>query len=195
MWWLRHACPGSDKDALTGDLIERFHEGQTRGWFWRQVLIAFIVGVLGEIRRHWPYFGYAIGGFVLEGFFWNAHALGSVPKWLHWNELPWPWSQLASELSRPALLALAALPVLAAGLLIERSFRWVHLVRTAVITLALIAFGHFSFDIFPWLLRPLIIPVIVQMVLVFSAFLVAAWLGCVTPGHADEFESRPVTTD
>jgi hypothetical protein len=40
-WLLRHARPVGDSDALTGDLIERFREGQTRGWFWRQVLIAF----------------------------------------------------------------------------------------------------------------------------------------------------------
>ena len=56
VWWLRQACPAKDSEALTGDLIERFREGKTRGWFWRQVLIAFAVGVLGEIRVHWPYF-------------------------------------------------------------------------------------------------------------------------------------------
>lgn len=47
IWFLRHACPG-DNEALAGDLIERFREGQTRGWFWKQVLIAF--AVLDTIR-------------------------------------------------------------------------------------------------------------------------------------------------
>ena len=56
IWWLRHACPGSDNNALTGDLIERFHEGQSVGWLWRQVLSAFAVGVVCEIQRHWPHF-------------------------------------------------------------------------------------------------------------------------------------------
>ena len=113
IWWLRHACPGSDNDALTGDLVERFREGQTRGWFWRQVLIASAVGVLGEIRRHWPHFCYAIAG-VMTFLFWDAHALRHLPGWLHWGDLPWPLSQLVFELSRPALLAVAALSVLAA---------------------------------------------------------------------------------
>ncbi len=149
IWWLRHACPGSN-DALTGDLIERFREGQTRGWFWRQVLIAFIVSVLGEIRRHWPHFSYAIAGTVLLLFFWDAPALRHVRGWFHWNNLPWPWVQLQALPSRrPALLALAALPILAAGLVIERSFRWASLARTAAINPALITFGHYSIDLFP----------------------------------------------
>jgi hypothetical protein len=123
-----------------------------------------------------------------------------VPGWFHWNELPWPWSQLAFELSRPALLALAALSILAAGLVIERSFRWVSLLRTGVINLALIAFGHYSIDLFPWLLRPvpgrltdnkyLVIPGEVLLVLLFSTFLVAAWLGCVSPRHTHQFDRQ-----
>jgi len=58
IWFLQNACPG-DNEALTGDLIVRFREGRTHAWFWRQVLIAFAVGVLGEIRRHGPHFCYA----------------------------------------------------------------------------------------------------------------------------------------
>ncbi len=202
-WWLRHACPGSDNDALTGDLIERFREGQTRGWFWRQVLIAFAVGVLGEIRLHWPHFCYAIAGTALTWFYWDAYALRPVPGWLHWRDLSWPWSQLAFELSRPALLALAALSVLAAGLVIERSFRWICLLRTAAINLALITLGHFSTDFLPWLSRPvpgdphsrfLIIPGVVQVLLFFSTFLAAAWLGCLSSGHTNEFERQAVNS-
>jgi hypothetical protein len=198
IWFLRHACPG-DNEALTGDLIERFREGQTRGWFWRQVLVVFIVSVLGEISRHWPHFCYAIVGTVVTWFFWDAPALRPVPRWLHWRDLPWPWSQLAFELSRPALLALAALSILAAGLVIERSFRWVSLLRTGVLSLVLITLGHYSIDLFPWLLRPvpgdqnhkyLIIPAIVQMILSFFKFLVAAWLGCASPRYADDFERQ-----
>ena len=187
IWFLQHACPG-DNEALAGDLIERFREGQTRRWFWRQVFIAFILSVLGEIRRHWPHVWYAIAGTVVTWCFWDAHALRHVPG-PHWSDLPWPWSQLAFELSRPALLALAALSILATGLAIERSFRWVSLLRTAVINLTLITLGHYSIDFLPWLLRPvpgdpdhkfLIIPGVAQVVLSFSTFLLAAWLGCVS---------------
>lgn len=89
----------------------------------------------------------------------------------------------------PAQLALAALPILAAGLAIERSFRWVSLFRAALINLTLITLSHYSIDFLPWLVRPvpgdpyhgfLIIPGIAQVVLSFSTFLFAAWLGCVS---------------
>src|SRR5262249_54885905 len=109
IWLLQQVCPG-DNEALTGDLIERFREGQSRAWFWKQVLIAVAVGVLGAIRLHWPQFCYAIAGVVLSSF-WDAPAIRSLPG-PHWSDLPWPWSQLAFELSRPVLLALAALSIL-----------------------------------------------------------------------------------
>ncbi len=208
IWWLRHACPGSDNDALAGDLIERFREGQTRGWFWMQVLIAFAVGVLGEIRLHWPHFCYAIagssvialsGGTAMPAILWkNVQGAGF---WLHWWTFPWPLSQLVLELGPTALLALAALPVLAAGLAINRAFRWVSLLRTGVINLALITLGHISLDFLPWLYRPvpgdpdsrdLIISGGVQVLLFFSTFLAAAWLGCLSPRHTDEYERQAV---
>ena len=201
IWWLLHACPGSDNDALTGDLIERFREGQTPGWFWRQVLIAFAVGVLGEVRRHWPIFSYAIVGPFMTWLFGGANALRHLPDWLHWSELPWPWDQLVFELGRPALGALAALSVLAAGLVVQRSFRWVNLLRTGVINLALITLWHYSIDLFPWLLssvagdphhRAIRFPVI-ALVLWSSTFLVAAWLGCLPRRRSNEFEKQSKT--
>jgi hypothetical protein len=192
MWLLRHARPGGDNDALTGDLIERFREGQTRGWFWRQVLIAFAVGLRGEIRRHWPHFCYAIAGTAMPPFLWKT-AKG-VPFVFHWWALPWPWSQIVLELSATALLALAALPALAAGLVINGGFRWVSLFRSAVINLALITLGHYLLDVFgPWLSGPvpghpyqrvLIIPGVFQILFFFSTFLVSAWLGCRPPRRA-----------
>jgi len=195
IWLLQHACPRSDNEALTGDLIERFREGQSRVWFWKQVLIAIAVGVLGEIRRHWPHFCYAIAGTAMPAFLWKT--VEGVPGALHWYALPWPWSQLAFELSR-ALLALAALPVLAAALVINGSFRWVGLLRTGMINLALIMLGHYLLDylldVFPWLLRPvpgnphlftiLILPPPSLELLFFSSFLVSAWLGCRSPRQA-----------
>jgi hypothetical protein len=121
----------------------------------------------------------------MPAFFWSA--VKGLPGWLYWWTLAWPFSQLAFELSRSALLALAALPILAAGLAVNQAFRWGDLLRTAVINLALITLGHYSLDFCPWLFRPvagpyhprrLIIPPTLQILLFFSSFLVAAWLGC-----------------
>ena len=44
--------------------------------------------------------------------------------------------------------------ILGSGLAIERSFRWISLLRTVVINLALITLSHYSIDFFPWVLRP-----------------------------------------
>jgi hypothetical protein len=192
IWLLRYACPGNDHDALIGDLIERFREGQTYKWFWRQVLIALAFGVLREILRYWPHLCYAIAGTAMPEFFWNV--VKGVPGYLHWWTLPWPLSQLAFELSRNALLALAALPVLAIGLAINGAFRWGDLVRTGAINLALTIVGHYLLDFCPWLFRPvagnpyhlrsLIIPPTLQILLFFSNFLISALLGCLPPRHA-----------
>ena len=186
LWLFRHACSAQYKEALAGDLVERFREGQTRSWFWRQVLIACTVGALRSIRPRWPLFCYAIAGTVAMGFSWNS-PLRRVPASVHWSDLPWPWSQLVFEISSPAIAALTSLTVLTAGLVVVGSFRWASLVRTGIINLLLIAMGHFSLDACPWLLRPipgdsyhkaLIVPGAVLPLLVFFAFLVAAWLGC-----------------
>jgi hypothetical protein len=94
-------------------------------------------------------------------------------------------------------LALAALPVLAAGLAITRTFRWISLFRTATINLTLITLGKylldFLLDAFPWLLRPTADPHLftirflplpgIELLSLFG-FLVSAWLGCRTPQRA-----------
>jgi hypothetical protein len=181
---------------LTGDLVEKFREGRSHGWFWKQVLIAIAVGVLGEVQRHWPHFSYAIAGTAMALI---AKTVDGTPAVVHWWALPWPWSMLVLELSPAALLALAALPVLAAALVINGAFRWVSLLRTGMISLALITLGHYLPDVFPWLLRPvpgnrylktLLIPPTFQMLLCFSTFLVSAWLGCLSPRHANELERQ-----
>ncbi len=205
VWFLQHLCPG-DNEALTGDLLERFHEGKTRGWLWRQVLFAFAYSVLGKVRRYGPHLCYAIAGTVLPVFFWKTFYQG-VPNFLHWYVLPWPWSMLVFELSQTALLAWTVLPVLAVGLMIRREFRWTSLLRTGVVNPALLVLSRYSIYLFPWLLRPgprlihqasahsqinfLIIPPIFVLLLSFSAFFVSAWLGCRLPQHAEKAE-RPI---
>jgi hypothetical protein len=196
IWLSRHARPGGDKDALTGDLIERFREGQTRGWFWSQVLIALAASILGGIRRHSPSFCYAIAGTGMPYFFWST-ADRSTKAIMHWHVFHWPWSMLVRELGPPAMLAWAVLPVLAVALAANGTFRWIGVFRTGVITAALIGLGHFTPDAFPWLLRPVegshhqlydfIFPHFFLKWLFFSSFLASAWVGCLP--------ARPAKTD
>ena len=185
LWLLRHLWPEHTAEALTGDVIERLSEGQTHAWVWRQVLIAIAVSAAGLPRRRWPEFCYAVAGTMMP---WLLRInFDSVPRLLHWWQLPWPLSQFVFELSGTALFAFLALIVLAAGLFATNRFRWSALFRTASINLALIALGHYSLDFLPWLLKPvpenpylkaLIIPWPLMILLFFSTFLIAAWLGC-----------------
>jgi hypothetical protein len=187
VWWLRATLRGRYNEALTGDLIERFREGETCGWFWRQVLIASGISALREIGRRWTFFCYAAAGTVAICSP-PMYAGIQVPTLLGWSRLPWPLSQVVFELSTNLMVASISLCVLAAGLAVERSFRWISLSRTWIINLTLLVFGHYAVDLFPWLLRAvpgdpyhhkvLIIPGNLQVLLVASNFLVAAWLGC-----------------
>jgi hypothetical protein len=193
IWLLNRVCAGGS-EALAGDLVERFREGQTRVWFWRQVLIVLAIGALGKMRRYWPYLSYAAAGSAIPALLWRT--VEGVPAALHWWALPWPLSQIAFEGSRSALLALAAVPVLAVGLRISLAFRWVSLFRTAAINLTLLALGHYLLgylDTVPWLIRPvpgnphlmriLAMPPPVVEFLFFSLFLVSAWAGCRSARH------------
>lgn len=77
-WLLLHLCD-KNQDALVGDLFERFDEGQSAGWFWRQVLIAISFGVFSELRARWlggqsaKIFSHNLNGFECVGvFLWCA---------------------------------------------------------------------------------------------------------------------------
>lgn len=50
IWFLRRLYPQRNRDAITGDLLERFREGRSRGWFWREVLIAILMGSASQGR-------------------------------------------------------------------------------------------------------------------------------------------------
>ncbi len=208
IWLLRHACPGSHNQALTGDLVEKFREGRSHGWFWKQVLIAIAVGVLGEVQRHWPHFSYAIAGTAVPASLWKS--VEGAPRFWHWWVLPWPWSQLVLECSPKTLLALAALPVLAAALVISWAFRWVSLLWTGMINLALITLLHYLLGVLdtfpipsrgyarpvsgsPHLFAILKMPPPVMELLIFSGFLFSAWLGCRSPRPASELARQTMS--
>lgn len=184
LWLLRHGCPDEYREALAGDLVERFGEGQSRAWFWRQVLISLAIHLSRSTGGRWPLFAYAVAGTIAMGFFPHSQPLSRLPAALDWSHLSWPWSQLVFEFGPPAVVALGSLSVLVAGLVMVRSFRWAYLVRTGIFNLILIAMARYAGDAFPWLLRPVpghpnfrvsIIPFPLEMLF---AFLIAAWLGC-----------------
>jgi hypothetical protein len=179
IWFLEHVCPG-DNHALAGDLIERFQQGKTR----KQVLVAFVVAVPREMIRHWPYFGYATAGTALPLFLFDTARRTSAL--LHWWALPFPLSLIVWEFVPRFVLALAALPVLAVGLKINRSLHWLDLFRTAVFNLILITLAEPLNNFLmkqPALVRRIDSYHVVSIILV-STFLISAWLGCRRPARS-----------
>src|ERR1700730_17401696 len=104
---MRRVCPGRNIDALSGDLLEQFRERRSSGWFWQQVLIAIAVGVLTEVRLHWPQIGHATAGAVLCGFVGMtiSGSRASVQLWVWSRRLQCPLSSVVFNLSQSALLA------------------------------------------------------------------------------------------
>jgi hypothetical protein len=49
-WLLSHLT--HDNQCLSGDLLEQFRSGRTRVWYWRQVLLAILVGAWCDVRHH-----------------------------------------------------------------------------------------------------------------------------------------------
>ena len=47
-WLLKHFLPGSENDHITGDLMEAFHAGRSRIWYWKEVIAAITIGVWKE---------------------------------------------------------------------------------------------------------------------------------------------------
>lgn len=197
-WLLRFVAPKQDCGALAGDILERFHEGQTGAWFWRQVLIACTVRAGTALVRMWPQVAYAAAGTALQIFVLNSVSRFDMAGILRWWILPWPLSQLVFECTGIAVLALTTLPVLGAGLAINREFSWASLLRSGGINLVFLFLGRLGLNaLLPFFIRPvpgnpyaraLFIPESLQIFSLFPIFLLAAWLGCRT---ANDTTPRP----
>jgi hypothetical protein len=50
-WLLNHFEPINRNEALIGDLAEQYRRGRSRSWYWRQVVVAVLVGYCKELAR------------------------------------------------------------------------------------------------------------------------------------------------
>ena len=124
------SLPFVSPNLRPGDLIEHFHAGRSRVWFWNQVVAAITASAMNGVRRHWPEVSYALSTPLMAPLLWKAF-LAARPN-IPWQVLPWPLSQLIFEHAPAAVLPIAALPVLATALIVNRSFRWVSLFKTSM---------------------------------------------------------------
>jgi hypothetical protein len=51
-WLLRRLASGPKRESLEGDLVEQYQQHRSTVWFWRQVLLAIVLGAARDIREH-----------------------------------------------------------------------------------------------------------------------------------------------
>ena len=51
-WLLKRTLSSPSRESLIGDLVEHYRLGRSSAWYWRQTLIAVIVGAVTDIRGH-----------------------------------------------------------------------------------------------------------------------------------------------
>ncbi len=68
-WLLKHLGCSSDNDAVMGDLSERYQQGKTAAWYWKQTLVAVIVSAFDEVRGHkWLTFRSVLVGWIVFSY-------------------------------------------------------------------------------------------------------------------------------
>ena len=51
-WTAHHLLLGPRAESLLGDPIEQYSHGRSAAWYWRQVLVAVIVGAAEDVAAH-----------------------------------------------------------------------------------------------------------------------------------------------
>jgi hypothetical protein len=177
-WLLRHLCHRDTRDALTGDLFERFSEGESDRLFWHQVMVAITRGTLRGLLAHWPEICFSASGaamlVLLSG---KAMRLPAIEKlWVLGLGLPWPMSSAYDFGFRGAVAALIVQPLLAVLLLIANAFSWSRLFRTFVVSFGLLAATLLAGVLFG--LPPTPMNRCFAAFTLFAALLISAWAGC-----------------
>lgn len=89
--WLLNTL-GTEDRALAGDLLERYRSGQSRWWYWRQVLVGIAIGAWGDsYERIWVAVATVIGAVALVS---TADVVtASARSWLLYQVIqPAAWS-------------------------------------------------------------------------------------------------------
>jgi len=115
-WMLQHLARRTTSEALAGDLLEEFTRGRSGSWYWRQVLWAILVTVLGTLRSASLALSFALLWTIGVTLFWGRYFF---PSQMHlilrkapslYAQFDWPWSTIF-EISLVSVLA--TVPVVA----------------------------------------------------------------------------------
>lgn len=51
-WLMNRLAPGERNESLVGDLVEEYQRRRSLAWYWKQVLVAIVVGAARDVRVH-----------------------------------------------------------------------------------------------------------------------------------------------
>jgi hypothetical protein len=100
LWLLEHLSAAARREAVVGDLVERYGDGESRGWFWRQALLLIAADLGQAVRVHGLTFIAAL--VVAYAVVFASHVLGppiqdAITSWrvLHLWEIDPLWTESA----------------------------------------------------------------------------------------------------
>jgi hypothetical protein len=69
-WLLNRLASPGNRESLIGDLVEQYQQRRSSVWYWRQVLLALVVGCVQDVRDHRLLAARALAiGWLLYGLF------------------------------------------------------------------------------------------------------------------------------
>jgi hypothetical protein len=142
---LLHFCiPFHSRETLLGDLLEKFEQGRSSRWFWREVFIAILLSIGGALRIYPGEILLAVIGTTLVQLWsrtswwriiWQGSTVQSVCGWgVGW---PFPLSVIYDLSFRGAIFTAQVLVLLAVFWSAQNAWRWAS-VRNAIFTSFLI---------------------------------------------------------
>jgi hypothetical protein len=142
---LLHFCVSFHRrEALLGDLLEKFDQGRSSRWFWREVFIAILLSIGASLRPQPGEILFAVIGTILVQLWrrtswwrmiWESSTVQSLCGWgVGW---PFPLSVICNLCCMGAIFTGQVLVLLAVFWSAKNAWRWAT-VRNAVITSFLI---------------------------------------------------------
>jgi len=121
-WLLEHLLPRGGNEPLAGDLSEGYSQGRSAAWYWRQVLVAIMVGFSKELRARWVTLMFAaiVSSALPWKPIWHSSEFQFVIVW--GTRLPWPASFFFSVVFLSVFEAVVLLVAVSAYLRAIRSF-------------------------------------------------------------------------
>jgi hypothetical protein len=127
-WFVKNFGCSPNNDAVMGDLDERYRNGQSRRWYWREVAVAIVASFFKEVRNHkrhtmvtvlTGWFAMFLCYFLLRPFSPGINELWPDTPLMHYvftRILPESWAAYYSSFFHPVLdLVLRLLMICLAG--------------------------------------------------------------------------------